>query len=99
MKKLLAIFLLVPVLALSNPLPCITGPELAGLTAEFKELPWVSGISQNGVAMVIFANPTTGSFTIIERTGVDTFCAVMTGSEFKPVPAQLQDQLKELQER
>jgi hypothetical protein len=100
MKKLFCLFLLLPGLALANPLPCISGEELTELTNQYKELPYVRGISSpDGLSVVIFANPSTGSFTIVERKGENTYCALTIGIGFEPVPKHIQDDIKELQNK
>jgi hypothetical protein len=56
MKNLLAICLLIPSLVLANPLACINGAELTELTNEYKEIPYVRGISSpDGFSVVVFA--------------------------------------------
>lgn len=100
MEKILAMCLLIPSLALANTLSCISGEELTGLTNEYKELPFVRGISSpDGLSVVVFANPATGSFTIVERKGENIYCALAVGVGFEPVPKHIQDSIKELQNK
>jgi hypothetical protein len=103
LKKLAAIFMMtatVSVFAQYNvPLPCMNSAELAELTNEFEELPYVRGVSSNATSVVVWTNPKTGSFTIVERTDNDTFCALVVGRKFEPVPKEIQDNIKELQNK
>jgi hypothetical protein len=99
MKKLLCLFLLLPGMSLANPLPCISGEELTELTNQYKELPFVRGISSEGTSVVVFANPSTGSFTIVERKGENVYCSLAVGVGFAPVPKHIQDDIKELQNK
>lgn len=99
MKKLLLTLLLVPSLAVANPQACISGEELTQLTNQYRELPYVRGVTSEGNSVVVFANPATGSFTIAERRGADTFCALAVGAGFEPVPKSIQDDLRESQNR
>jgi hypothetical protein len=97
MKKILFLFLLMPSIVLSNPMVCVNGVELTELTNEYKEVPFVRGITSAGESLVIFVNPTTGSFTILERKDVDTYCALAVGVGFEPVPKQIQEGVREFQ--
>ena len=84
---------------------CVDSQDLTALVDEFKELPYVRGITQSTVIdsanlpMVIFVNPETGTFTIAERTGADTFCLLAVGSGFSPVPRQIQDDVRDAQNK
>lgn len=97
MKKILCLFLLWPTLALADPHACINGAELTQLTNQYRELPFVRGVSSEGHSVVIFVNAETRSFTILERRGVDTYCTLTVGAGFEPVPKSIQDELHELQ--
>jgi hypothetical protein len=99
MKNLLAMCLLIPSLVLANPISCINGAELTDLTNEYKEIPYVRGVSSKGLSVVIFANSTTGSFTILERKAIDTYCAIVIGVGFEPVPKEIQDDIRQQQEK
>jgi hypothetical protein len=85
MKNLLAICLLIPSLVLANPLACINSAELKELTNEYKEIPYVRGISSpDGFSVVVF---------------VDTYCAIVIGIGFEPVPKEIQDDIRQQQEK
>lgn len=103
LKKLVAIFMMtatVSVFAQVNvPLVCISGEELTGLIDQYKELPYVRGVSSEGRSVVVFANPATGSFTIAERRGQNTYCALVVGAGFELVPKNIQDDIKESQNK
>lgn len=79
---------------------CITGSQLTETVQEFKELPYVRGISRSlndpdsGLSLVVFVNPTTGSFTIVERAKADLYCILAIGSGFEPVPRDIQDRAR-----
>lgn len=111
MKKILAMFLLMPSLAFAEPKPatyetiCLNGKDLTNTVNEFKELPFVRGLSvpltqqERKLSLVIFANPTTGSFTIVEKAGEDLYCILAIGGGFEPVPKDIQDDVKQGQEK
>lgn len=99
MKKILCLFLLWPSLALAHPQACINSKELTQLTNQYRELPFVRGVSIEGYSVVIFANAETRSFTILERKDDDIYCALTVGAGFEPVPQSIQDELNELQNR
>jgi hypothetical protein len=106
MKKLLATLLLLPALAQAE-LPivdrstvCIGPDQLEETLEQFEELPLARGASidiETGfpLSLVIFVNPTTRSFTIVERTLYGEFCILSVGGEFEPVPQAIQDNLKQ----
>jgi hypothetical protein len=79
---------------------CINGAQLTETVQEFRELPYVRGISHGldevnkGLSLVVFVNPTTGSFTIVERAEPDLYCILAIGSGFEPVPRDVQDRAR-----
>jgi len=112
MKKILAMCLLMPSLVLANPqiktiqTMCLNGNDLGETINEFKELPYVRGIStpfdkeDAKLSLVIFLNPTTGTFTIVEKAGNNLYCILAVGGGFEPVPKEIQDDVrKEQQEK
>ena len=84
---------------------CVSLKTLTEITDEAQELPYVRGqshpIMTEGapLAMVIFVNPTTGTFTIAERVAQDTYCLLALGSRFEPVPKEARDTIRKEQER
>ena len=100
-----------PSLAFAEPKPatyetiCLNGKDLTNTVNEFKELPFVRGLSvpltqqERKLSLVIFANPTTGSFTIVEKAGEDLYCILAIGGGFEPVPKDIQDDVKQGQEK
>jgi hypothetical protein len=111
MKKIFAMLLLMPSLALANPkiqkdeTICLNSNELTETINEFKELPYVRGISvpisRDDVkfSLVVFVNPKTGSFTIAEKRADNLYCIIAIGTDFAPVPKELQDDLRQQQEK
>ena len=112
MKKILAMFLLMPSLVFANPqiktiqTMCLNGKDLTDTVNEFKELPYVRGIStpmaeqDAKMSLVVFLNPATGTFTIVEKAGDNLYCILAVGGGFEPVPREIQDDVrKEQQEK
>jgi hypothetical protein len=116
MKKILAMFLLMPSLVLANSekpslqistyeTVCLSAKDLTSLIDEFKEIPYVRGISRpvvgddSSLPLVIFVNPQTKTFTIAEKAGTDIYCILAVGANFQPVPKELQDEVKESQNK
>lgn len=111
MKKILVMFLLMPSLALANPqiqkdeIICLNSNQLTETVNEFKELPYVRGISMPisrddiKFSLVVFVNPKTGSFTIAEKRAENLYCIIAIGTDFAPVPKELQDDLRQHQEK
>ena len=116
MKKIFAMFLLVPSLVLANSEKpsiqistyetiCLSAKDLTSLIDEFKEIPYVRGISKpvvgddSSLPLVIFVNPQSKTFTIVERASKDIFCILAVGANFQPVPKEVQDDVKESQNK
>jgi hypothetical protein len=84
---------------------CISLKQLTEITDEAQELPYVRGqshpIMTEGapLSMVIFVNPTTGTFTIAERVAQDMYCLLALGSRFEPVPKESRDTIRKEQEK
>ena len=84
---------------------CISLKQLTEITDEAQEIPYVRGqshpIMTEGapLSMVIFVNPTTGTFTIAERVSQDMYCLLALGSRFEPVPKEARDTIRKEQER
>ena len=110
-KKTLALFALMPVLAWAQPQMktyqaiCISGQDLTKTIDEFKELPYVRGMSspmsQEGenLSLVVFINPETRTFTIVEKASGNVYCILAVGGGFEPVPRNIQDDVKSGQEK
>ena len=110
MKKILAMCLLMPSLVFANPqiktiqTMCLDGKDLTDTVNEFKELPYVRGIStpmaeqDTKMSLVVFLNPATGTFTIVEKAGDNLYCILAVGGGFEPVPKNIQDDVKQQQE-
>ena len=116
MKKIIAMFLLMPTLVFANSekpslqvstyeTVCLSAKDLSSLIDEFKEIPYVRGVSRpvigddSSLPLVIFVNPQSKTFTIVERASKDIYCILAVGSNFQPVPKELQDEVKENQNK
>lgn len=111
MKKILAMCLLMPSLVLADPqiktyqAMCLNGEDLTNTVDEFKELPYVRGLSaplaqpDARLSLVIFLNPITGTFTIAEKAADDFYCVIAVGNKFEPVPKNIQDDARQQQEK
>jgi hypothetical protein len=111
MKKLLAMFLLMPSLAFANTIAelntiCIDSAELTATVNEFEELPFVRGLGKSlsdatadPISIVVFANAKTGTFTIVQRQSSNLYCVLAVGDKFEPVPKKIQDDVKEQQKK
>jgi len=116
MKKIIAMFLLMPALVLANPpkedlivgsmdTVCMSLKNLTEIIDDAQEIPYLRGqshpIMTQGapLAMVIFVNPKTGTFTISERVDRDIYCILALGSKFEPVPKETQDKIRKEQDK
>ena len=97
MKKLiftLGMILLSPVHAeeVSLPALCVSKKELVKVIQAHEEKPFATGftsrLDRRGEVelfeFVIFVNPETKSFTVVEIHGKDKFCVLSAGIDFKP---------------
>jgi hypothetical protein len=84
---------------------CVNLKQLTEITDESQEIPYVRGqshpIMTEGapLSMVIFVNPTTGTFTVAERVAQDMYCVLALGSRFEPVPKEARDTIRKEQEK
>ena len=84
---------------------CVSLKQLTEITDEAQEIPYVRGqshpIMTEGapLSMVVFVNPTTGTFTIAERVAQDMYCILALGSRFEPVPKEARDTIRKEQEK
>jgi len=99
---LLGIFFISPSFAnnlVDLPIVCLTKKQLLDTLKGFGEKPVITGFSsrldsKNEVELfelIIFMNPNTKSFTIVEVHGNDKFCAISAGLDFKPAPVSKND--------
>lgn len=104
MKKLLFILgmLIVSPLAAQEsylPVVCLKKNELIKTLNGFSEKPIITGFSSRLDAkgelelleFIIFANPDTKSYTVVEIHGKDKFCVLSAGIDFKPVSNKRDD--------
>ncbi len=79
---------------------CVNAQDLTALTDQFEETPVARGITFDGAlgSMVIFIGPN-GSFSVVERTGDDTYCVLAVGNGFESVPAHIQQESKQRQQK
>jgi hypothetical protein len=107
MKKMLATLLFMPVIAFSQPNEevnlstyCTSLNELEGVMAEFGELPALRGKTQRDIdgvpvenVLVIFMNPETKTWTIVERMSNGSFCVLSAGGALEAVPKDIVDNI------
>jgi hypothetical protein len=75
----------------SVPVVCTTKTEMAGVLEEFGERAMLTMISHRNItgttaeiATVLFVNPETKSWTLVERPDADTYCAIAHGININP---------------
>ena len=77
-------------------LSCIGEKDLEQTITEFEELSFAGGVSMREIPgaglvqnnLVIFVNPKTRSYTIVERFTKDMYCVVALGEGFRPLGGQ-----------
>jgi hypothetical protein len=111
MKTLLAMSLLIPAMVFASPqiktyqAMCLDSKDLTSTIDEFKEIPYVRGTNtplaeqDSKTSLVVFVNPTTGTFTIVEKVADNLYCIMAVGGGFQPVPREIQDDVKQHQDK
>jgi len=74
-------------------LNCLNQQDLSATITEFEEISFAGGISireipDSGMVtnnLIIFVNPKTMSWTIVERFSKDLYCVVALGEKFRPL--------------
>jgi len=76
---------------------CIDVSVLEATLEEFKEFPFVRGNSKREpvgmVPLVLFVNPETKSWTIVEKVEHNTYCVLAMGSGLEAVPSEIRKEL------
>jgi len=77
---------------------CVDLNTLELTLQEFEEIPFVRGLSNRDpigiVSLVVFVNPKTGSWTIVEKIQTGRYCILGVGSDFEAVPNNLRQELQ-----
>jgi hypothetical protein len=88
------------------PAVCVDAETLSKTVDEFKELPFARGISIDlgnaesaPQSLVIFVNPRTQTWTIVERVDANQYCIMALGQKFEPVPADIRDRVEQERSR
>ena len=95
-----------PIATTMYPAVCVDAESLSKTVDEFQELPFARGLSNSlgnaeapPLSLVIFMNPKTRSWTIVERVNPDRYCIMAVGSGFEPVPTDIRDRVEQEQRK
>ncbi len=95
-----------PIHTTMYPAVCVDAESLSRTMDEFQELPFARGISNSlgdaeapARSLVIFMNPKTQTWTIVERVNADRYCIMAVGQKFEPVPTDIRDRVEEGQQK
>jgi len=77
-------------------LMCVDKRGITQIITEFEELSFAGGVSMRDVSgvglvannLVIFVNPKTKSWTMVERFSKELYCIVAVGEGFRPLSGQ-----------
>lgn len=64
---------------------CMDRAILLALLDRYDEVPLARGLGEDGT-LVIYANPKTGTYTLVERESGGLYCVFASGERFEPVP-------------
>jgi hypothetical protein len=80
---------------------CMDRKDLETLVDRFSEIPLARGINVYPApsSLVIFVNPDTGSYSVVERVATDQYCVLGVGGSFESVPADIQKNSRQRQEK
>ena len=88
------------------PAVCVDAETLSKTVDNFKELPFARGISMDlgnseapPLSLVIFVNPETQTWTIVERVNANQYCIMAVGQKFEPVPADIRNRVEQERSR
>ena len=95
-----------PATATMYPAVCVDAESLSKTVDEFKELPFARGVSNSlgdpeapARSLVVFMNPKTQTWTIVERVNPDQYCIIAVGGGFEPVPTDIRDRVEQEQKK
>lgn len=97
MKKLLIALMMIPSLTFAQRVEkvmietyCVGLGSLEKALDAYGEIPFVRGLGEREpvgvVSLVVFVNPLTQTWTIVEKIGTDKYCIMAAGGNFEPVP-------------
>lgn len=76
---------------------CAEYTQVESVIKEYAEIPVAIGLTTRGTTshpFVLYINPVTGSWTLVEKTPNELYCVMAVGDNFGPVP---EENRKELQ--
>lgn len=79
-------------------LNCISGLDLLNSLKEYTEIPLIRGLSIRGSstqAFVLYVNPMTKSWTLVEKTENNFYCILSAGESFEYVPEESRKELQD----
>ena len=95
-----------PATATMYPAVCVDAESLSKTMDEFQELPFARGVSNSlgdpealPRSLVVFMNPKTRTWTIVERVNPDQYCIIAVGGGFEPVPTDIRDRVEQEQQK
>lgn len=102
MKKLIFLLCMIPSFVFAQQLinevrtiSCVDKQSLNEFIGGFDEYPFIRALNvpvlgvQQYTPLVIFVNPKTKSFTIVEKISEERYCILALGGNFEPMPAEV----------
>ena len=98
MKKIIAMCLMMPTVVFAQPKVetvyfgayCVSLESLEKALKHFDEVPFVRGVGERepvgAITTVLFVNPKTRTWTLVEKQANDRYCILSAGDNFEPVP-------------
>lgn len=110
-KKLFSLFLFLPCITFAQlkdtkhyyEVFCLDLASLEATLNEFGEIPFTRGSSSREplgkVPLVIFVNPKTGSWSIVEKIDTNFYCVLGIGTGFEAVPSEKKSEVYRSREK
>lgn len=76
---------------------CVSASDLLGTLKEYAEIPLARGATIRGDSvhvMVLYINPVTKSWTLVEKPTDNLYCVLGVGGSFEPVPEESRKELQ-----
>lgn len=82
------------VILADTTITCMDRTSLLALLDRYLEQPLIRGRTEDNGAVVIYTNPSTLTYTVVERVE-NLYCLLASGTDFAPVPRELRQQFLE----
>jgi hypothetical protein len=89
----------------SRIISCVNKETIYKLVENFDEIPFIRALNtpvvgmQQVTSIIIFVNPKTKSFSLVEKVEEQKYCILALGGRFEPMPAEVLKEYNEFVEK